>query len=144
SYGSFDFVLVKLASTGDVIWDRQLGGLGQDYVLNLALDDCGNLHSTGFFNQTMDLDPGPGTYNVSSTGGSDIFVATFSSQGDFLLDPQECVTVRVDDGRGGFDTQSFTIDVSSAAPGEIHGTKFEDTNGVGSRDWAAGVPSILA
>ena len=44
------------------------------------------------------------------------------------------VTIRVDDGRGGFDTQSFTIDVSSAAPAEIRGTKFDDLNGSGMRD----------
>ncbi|HUE70455.1 MAG TPA: putative Ig domain-containing protein [Pirellulaceae bacterium] len=44
------------------------------------------------------------------------------------------VTVRVDDGRGGFDTQSFAIDVSTAAPGEIHGTKFNDHDGDGVQD----------
>ncbi len=44
------------------------------------------------------------------------------------------VTVRVDDGRGGFDTQSYTINVSSASPGEIQGTVFNDLAGTGVWD----------
>src|SRR5262249_15838154 len=40
----------------------------------------------------------------------------------FSLSPSKSfsATVRVDDGRGGFDTQSFTINVINAAPAEIH------------------------
>ena len=43
--------------------------------------------------------------------------------------PSVPVTVGVEDGRGGLDTQSFTIDVLESGPGEIHGTKFNDLNG---------------
>src|SRR5262249_2125781 len=42
-------------------------------------------------------------------------------------------TVRVEDGRGGSDTQSFTIDVS-AGVGSIGGTVFNDPNDDGLRD----------
>ena len=68
--------------------------------------------------------------------------------------PDQPITVRVDDGRGGFDTQSYTLNVSSAAPAEIHGTNFNDMNGDGVRSstatvdvpgtadpWLAGMPS---
>ncbi len=48
--------------------------------------------------------------------------------------PQVDVTVRVEDGRGGFDEQSFTIEVLDAVPGEIHGTKFQDPNADGVFD----------
>jgi RHS repeat-associated protein len=47
------------------------------------------------------------------------------------------VTVRVDDGRGAFDTQSYTLHVG-AQPGEIEGTKFNDLNGNGIRDLQGG------
>ncbi|WP_165228130.1 putative Ig domain-containing protein [Aquisphaera insulae] len=51
------------------------------------------------------------------------------------LQGAQAVTVRVDDGRGGFDEQSFAVDVaSSAGRGEIRGTAFEDVNGNGRRD----------
>ncbi|MBI3467960.1 MAG: hypothetical protein HY000_33555 [Planctomycetes bacterium] len=42
-------------------------------------------------------------------------------------------TIRVEDGRGGFDEQSFTIDVTQAS-GEIRGAKFNDLNANGVRD----------
>src|SRR5262249_38855462 len=44
------------------------------------------------------------------------------------------VSVRVEDGRGGFDTQSFVLNVTASTSGEIHGTKFNDVNGNGVRD----------
>jgi RHS repeat-associated protein len=50
-----------------------------------------------------------------------------------VIDPVP-VTVRVDDGRGGFDTQSYTIDVSNAAPGKVEGTVFNDLDGNGLWD----------
>jgi RHS repeat-associated protein len=43
-------------------------------------------------------------------------------------------TVKADDGRGGFDTQSFAVNVTTAAPGSIQGTVFNDLNGNGVRD----------
>jgi site-specific recombinase XerC len=42
------------------------------------------------------------------------------------------VSVRVEDGRGGFDEQSFTIAIVNGS-GEIHGTKFNDVSGDGIR-----------
>jgi RHS repeat-associated protein len=44
------------------------------------------------------------------------------------------VTVRADDGRGAFDTQSFNVVVAQAGAGEIDGTVFDDLNGNGSQD----------
>ena len=45
---------------------------------------------------------------------------------------QPC-TIRVSDNRGGFDEQSFTINVTQAS-GEIRGAKFNDLDGDGQ--WA--------
>lgn len=42
------------------------------------------------------------------------------------------ITVRVDDGRGGFDTQSYTLLVSQNQLGVIEGTVFNDQNANGS------------
>jgi RHS repeat-associated protein len=44
------------------------------------------------------------------------------------------VTVRVDDGQGGYDTQSFTVSVNQQGTGGIQGTVFNDQNGDGTRD----------
>lgn len=55
-----------------------------------------------------------------------------------VVDPD--VTVRVDDGRGGSDTQNFTIDISTSAPAAIRGTKFNDLDGDGTFD--SGEPGL--
>ena len=65
---------------------------------------------------------------------------------DYLLRiirlPSYPVSVRVEDGRGGFDTQSFVIDVTETLTGEIRGTSFSDVNGNGSREAGeSGVPN---
>ena len=44
------------------------------------------------------------------------------------------VTVRVEDGRGGFDTQSYNLVVDQAGAGQIQGTAFDDLDGSGGRD----------
>ncbi len=44
---------------------------------------------------------------------------------------QATFEIQVTDGRGGLDQQSFTLDVMEAGDGEIHGTKFNDSDGDG-------------
>src|ERR1043165_2851670 len=44
------------------------------------------------------------------------------------------VAVRVEDGRGGFDKQSYVLNVTNQAPGEIHGRVFDVANVTGSAD----------
>ncbi len=59
---------------------------------------------------------------------------TFESVTEFLLPSYE-FTVQVSDGRGGVDTQTFTVEIlASANLGTIKGTKWEDSNGDGIFD----------
>ncbi|MBV6439443.1 MAG: hypothetical protein EPGJADBJ_01083 [Saprospiraceae bacterium] len=80
-----DIFVVKLNASGDLIWAKRLGGGGTDIAFSIALNAIGNISITGFFRYTADFDPGPGTFNLSSSGISeDIFVCTLDASGNFL------------------------------------------------------------
>ena len=75
----------------------------------------GHLLGSGFAGFASSIRFGPdGNLYIAENNGRDVILR---------LTPTSNlpVTVRVDDDRGGFDTQSYTIDVSGAATGEIHG-----------------------
>ena len=68
---------------------------------------------------------------IVNTYNGDIVFGIWDLQFAYTLDTNTPVEVRVEDGRGGFDEQSFTIEVALAGTGEIHGTVFSEdqTNG---------------
>jgi hypothetical protein len=69
-----------------------------------------------------------------TTTGSSTDLPQWVPSGAAIVATSSQVTVRVDDGRGGFDTQSYTINGVVQPPGSIAGTVFNDLNGNGVRD----------
>lgn len=91
SAGQHDLFISKFTTSGDRVWTRTWGGTGSDVHIGVVIDALGVLHVTGYFNATVDFDPGSGTKYLtapnSSTPGSwnpDVFVASFSLTGDFI------------------------------------------------------------
>ncbi|MCP4589121.1 MAG: hypothetical protein GY842_00110, partial [bacterium] len=84
SAGSYDIFVSKFDSAGDFVWAKRMGGSSIDRGERIAVDGAGNVYTTGVFEGTADFDPGPGTFNLSSAGSSDIFVSKFDSAGDFV------------------------------------------------------------
>jgi hypothetical protein len=90
----------------------------------------------------LPFDEGTGTVAADQSGSGNN--ATLSGTGGFqagwaasdvpVPEPDAPVTVRADDGRGGFDTQSFTIHLTNTSPSTIEGTVFNDVNANGTRD----------
>ncbi|MBK8483657.1 MAG: hypothetical protein IPL31_04735, partial [Saprospiraceae bacterium] len=49
-------------------WNKSLKGTGEIGGNAIAVDSSGNIYTSGFFTETADLDPGPGTQNVTAKG----------------------------------------------------------------------------
>ena len=89
-----DIWISKLDASGTPVWARQIGAF---IGYSIALDSNGNSYTTGRFHGTGDFDPGPGTFNLTSTGGSsDAFISKLDSSGNFIWAKQLAGTFEVD------------------------------------------------
>ena len=74
----------KLDASGNFVWAKKIGGgCYCDYYF-IAVDGTGNVYTTGSFDGTQDFDPGPGVFNLTSTGWSDTFISKLDSAGNFV------------------------------------------------------------
>ncbi|MCC6151783.1 MAG: SBBP repeat-containing protein [Planctomycetes bacterium] len=65
-------------------WAFCVGDLGNDVATRIAADSADNIYVTGYFEGTVDFDPGPGVVSRTSAGMQDIFVAKYSPVGALL------------------------------------------------------------
>lgn len=66
-------------------WAKNLGGSNQETGGGIAVDDTGNVYTTGYFRGTTDFDPGPGTYNLTAEGtGLGAFISKLDANGNFV------------------------------------------------------------
>ena len=79
-----DMFILKLDPNGDFIWAKQLGGSSSSICFSMEFDNNGDLYTTGYFTGTVDFDPGPGSSNLTSAGGADIFVAKYDNDGNYI------------------------------------------------------------
>jgi hypothetical protein len=77
-----NFFVSKLNSSGALLWEKSYGGSGLDYGNSIAVDNSGNVYTTGLFVGTVDFDPGVGTSNFTSAGFNDAFVLKLSPSGE--------------------------------------------------------------
>jgi hypothetical protein len=84
SAGSTDVFITKLDAAGNLVWAIRMGGTGPQSAADLALDNAGNIYITGNFNNTIDMDPGPGVVNITSLGAQDIFIAKYDPSGNHV------------------------------------------------------------
>ncbi len=80
----YDVFVSKLNSSGEYVWAKQIGGAASVnvYSNSIAVDPSGNAYITGSFDQTVDFNPGSGTYNLTAAGDQDIFVCKLNTAGD--------------------------------------------------------------
>lgn len=84
--GFRDALVVKFDTNGNIVWAKQFGGPGDTgpQTNALVLDNNGNVLLTGQFNNTVDFDPGPGVYNLTSAAHFQPFIVKLSPAGDLI------------------------------------------------------------
>lgn len=83
AFGSDDIFIAKYSSNGTFIWGKTIGGSGQDRPNGMDVSPDGNISMTGYFNGTVDFNPGSAVNNLTATGNRDIFVLKLTSNGDY-------------------------------------------------------------
>lgn len=85
SAGFNDSFISKLDASGNFIWAKRIGGDNDDQGTSLSLDGAGNVYTAGSFeSSTIDLDPGPGTFNVTPVGSGDVFITKLDPSGNYV------------------------------------------------------------
>ena len=75
TFGEGDIFISKLDVNGNFVWAQQIGGTeNKDIGYSINIDASANVYITGMFEGTADFDPGSTSFNLTSSGLTDIFV----------------------------------------------------------------------
>jgi hypothetical protein len=148
SAGGSDVFLAKYDASGGLVWAKAMGGGSFEQGRSVAVDGSGNVVVTGIFYGTADFDPGSGTVNLSSAGGSDVFLAKYDATGGLVwakaiggTKNDEGISVAVDGsgnavvtgkfrGTADFDPGSGTVNLSSAGGYDVFLAKYDASGGL--------------
>ena len=84
SAGNLDAFVLKLDADGNYLWAKHFGASGQDRGRGITVDNAGNVITIGYFNNTVDFDPGSGTSNLTTFGEEDIFILKLDPNGNYI------------------------------------------------------------
>jgi hypothetical protein len=65
-------------------WAVKVGSTGTEIAYGVIYGTQSRVITVGYFVLTVDLDPGPGVFNVTSNGSSDVYIQCLDSVGGFL------------------------------------------------------------
>ncbi|MBD2700192.1 SBBP repeat-containing protein [Spirosoma sp. BT702] len=74
--------LTTAAYAQTFVWAKQMAG-GFNSGKSIAVDGAGNVYTAGFFNGTVDFDPGPGDFSLTATD-IDMYVSKLDVAGNLL------------------------------------------------------------
>ncbi|MCJ8290902.1 MAG: SBBP repeat-containing protein [Crocinitomicaceae bacterium] len=84
SVGLWDVFIQKLDAAGNFLWAKAFGGTDTDHARSITVDTNGNVYTTGWFEGTVDFDPGAGVSSLTSVGYWDVFIQKLDPAGNFL------------------------------------------------------------
>jgi len=136
----------KINASGDFVWAKGFGGGDDDYGFAVEIDLSGNVYSVGSFQGSVDFDPGVGTFYVTSSGSTDVYILKLDSAGNFLwvktlgdIGTDRAFTIALDDSGNVYTAGEFrwtvdfdpgvgTTNLTSAGNSDIFVSKL-DSNG---------------
>ncbi|MBN2374394.1 hypothetical protein JXL19_11475, partial [bacterium] len=83
SAGDSDIFLTRINADGSYGWTKTMGGTGYDQAFSSTVDGSGNVYVTGWFQDTVDFDPGTSMDSHISAGDSDIFLTRINADGSY-------------------------------------------------------------
>ncbi len=83
SNGSGDAFILRLDSNGNAKWAVSFGANWWDKPFAIEVDHIGNTYVTGYFQNTVDFDPGPGVHNKTASAYRSLFILKLDINGLF-------------------------------------------------------------
>ena len=152
----YDLYLAKYNTSGQYQWAFKIGCSGyQEIPLDIVADNNNNAYITGWFSMTVDFDPSGSIANVTSNGGTEIFVAKYNSAGQYqwafgvggAFSSDNGRALATDAGNNLYVTGSFnstadfdpngTANMTSVTSSDIFIAKYND---MGQYQWAFQIP----
>jgi hypothetical protein len=155
--------VLKLNGNGTFAWAKHFGGSGGNHCFSkdIAVDASSNVYTTGWFDNTIDFNPGSGTNNLKapgSPGTANAFVSKLNASGNYVWARQmggnsfdegrsidldaagNIYTTGVFNGSGDFDPGSAKFNLSSSGGSDAYISKL---NTSGNFAWAVKLGSTL-
>jgi hypothetical protein len=85
SAGSDDMYILKLDNLGNFLWVKRIGGSGSENISNVEINSQGDIIFAGIFQNSVDFDPGVGTFNLTAAGQQDFVVEKLDNNGNFVF-----------------------------------------------------------
>jgi hypothetical protein len=106
--GEQDIYLLKLNADGSTAWANGFGSTSPEWGQSIDLDNNSNIYLTGFYQSTIDFNPGAAQNNLTSAGGEDVFICKYDLNGNHIWSQ----TVGGTDASFGDRGQSIAVDNS--------------------------------
>lgn len=82
--GSNDNFIAKYSPDGELIWAKNYGSSDFEAATSMRVQPNGDSYITGFFNGSVDFDPGAGSYPLTAGGNNTGYLLRLDADGDFI------------------------------------------------------------
>lgn len=84
SKGNSDAFIQKQNNAGDFVFAKNIGNKQSDLAKSITVSNNKDIFFTGYYQDTVDFNPGPKVYNLKTYGLKDAFIERMDTAGNFL------------------------------------------------------------